>query len=205
MVAAGQLTQPLDRPQGLQSVTNPSAATGGADPATSGSSPRSPRRCRPSRWAAWFRSRTIRTSHSTSPGIALALATWTWFGALAASFSPSPAQAAQFSTQTTRWCRICKRRFETYGLPYVPVLDRLYTPVLVRDHACRSWSTRPPTSRRWCCRRSGRILPRPSLSATAARPRGRGQPDHRSSRQQVPGVIAVNLTAFNRSGESRRR
>ena len=34
MVAAGQLTQPLDRPQGLQYVTNPSPATGGADPAT---------------------------------------------------------------------------------------------------------------------------------------------------------------------------
>ena len=34
MVAAGQLTQALDRPQGLQSVTNPAAATGGADPAT---------------------------------------------------------------------------------------------------------------------------------------------------------------------------
>ena len=34
MVSAGQLTQPLDRPQGLSSVTNPSAATGGADPAT---------------------------------------------------------------------------------------------------------------------------------------------------------------------------
>jgi hypothetical protein len=34
MVAAGQLSQPLDRPQGLSTVTNPSAATGGADPAT---------------------------------------------------------------------------------------------------------------------------------------------------------------------------
>ncbi len=34
MLAAGQLTQALDRPQGLQSVTNPGIATGGADPAT---------------------------------------------------------------------------------------------------------------------------------------------------------------------------
>ncbi len=33
MVAAGQLSQPLDRPQGLSSVTNPSAASGGQDPA----------------------------------------------------------------------------------------------------------------------------------------------------------------------------
>ena len=33
-LAAGQLTQALDRPQGLQSVTNPGTATGGADPAT---------------------------------------------------------------------------------------------------------------------------------------------------------------------------
>jgi len=32
MVAAGQLSQPLDRPQGLSSVTNPSPATGGQDP-----------------------------------------------------------------------------------------------------------------------------------------------------------------------------
>jgi predicted phage baseplate assembly protein len=34
MVAAGQLSQALDRPQGLSSVVNPSAAAGGADPAT---------------------------------------------------------------------------------------------------------------------------------------------------------------------------
>ena len=34
MVSAGQLSQPLDRPQGLSSVTNPSAASGAADPAT---------------------------------------------------------------------------------------------------------------------------------------------------------------------------
>lgn len=32
MASAGQLTIPMDRPQGLQSVTNPSPATGGADP-----------------------------------------------------------------------------------------------------------------------------------------------------------------------------
>jgi hypothetical protein len=34
MVGAGQLSQPLDRPQGLSSVTNPSRASGAADPAT---------------------------------------------------------------------------------------------------------------------------------------------------------------------------
>ena len=62
MVAAGQLTQPLDRPQGLQSVTNPSAANGGADPASPARRARSRRRCPPSRWAAWFRLRTTRTS-----------------------------------------------------------------------------------------------------------------------------------------------
>ncbi|HTB74273.1 MAG TPA: putative baseplate assembly protein [Polyangiaceae bacterium] len=34
MVAVGQLTQAIDRPQGLSSVTNPSAASGAADPAS---------------------------------------------------------------------------------------------------------------------------------------------------------------------------
>ena len=34
MVSAGQLSQPLDRPQGVKSVTNPSPASGAADPAT---------------------------------------------------------------------------------------------------------------------------------------------------------------------------
>src|SRR5262249_50257864 len=34
MVSAGQLSQPLDRPQGLKSVINPDAASGAADPAS---------------------------------------------------------------------------------------------------------------------------------------------------------------------------
>ena len=36
MASAGQLSQALDRPQGLSTVTNPSGASGAADPATAG-------------------------------------------------------------------------------------------------------------------------------------------------------------------------
>ena len=79
MVSAGQLSQPLDRPQGLSSVTNPSAASGAADPATAGQA----------RASAPLPTLTIGRVVSLEDyqnyalgfaGIGMALATWTWFG-----------------------------------------------------------------------------------------------------------------------------
>ena len=79
MVNANQLSQPLDRPQGLKSVTNPSPASGAADPATAADA----------RQSAPLPTLTIGRIVSLEDyqnfalnfaGIAKALATWTWFG-----------------------------------------------------------------------------------------------------------------------------
>jgi len=79
MVSAGQLSQPLDRPQGLSSVTNPSVASGAADPATAGQA----------RASAPLPTLTVGRVVSLEDyqnyalgfaGIGMALATWTWFG-----------------------------------------------------------------------------------------------------------------------------
>jgi len=78
MVNAGQLTQPIDRPQGLSSVTNPSAASGAADPASADDA----------RASAPLPTLTIGRVVSLEDyqnfalafaGIAKALATWTFF------------------------------------------------------------------------------------------------------------------------------
>jgi hypothetical protein len=80
MVNANQLSQALDRPQGLKSVTNPSAASGAAGPATAAEA----------RQSAPLPTLTISRIVSLEDyqnfalnfaGIAKALATWTWFGA----------------------------------------------------------------------------------------------------------------------------
>jgi hypothetical protein len=85
MVSAGQISQPLDRPQGLSSATNPGPATGAADPATSDEI----------RASAPLPTTTIGRVVSLQDyqdyalgfaGIAKALATWTWTGSLRGVF-----------------------------------------------------------------------------------------------------------------------
>jgi hypothetical protein len=79
MVAAGQLSQPLDRPQGLKSVTNPSPATGAADPATAEEA----RARTPMQTLTIGRVVSLEDYQNYAlayPGIAKAIATWTWFG-----------------------------------------------------------------------------------------------------------------------------
>ena len=57
-------------------------------------------------------------------------------------------------------------------------------------------------SDRWSFLRSGRHLTAAfAFGQLAPGPERRGQPDHLRSRSSIPGVIAVNLTAFNLSGE----
>jgi len=79
MVSAGQLTQPLDRPQGLSSATNPSGASGAADPATGGQAQASA----PLPTLTIGRVVSLQDYQNYAlgfAGIGMALATWTWFG-----------------------------------------------------------------------------------------------------------------------------
>jgi hypothetical protein len=79
MVNANQLSQPLDRPQGVKSVTNPSPASGAADPATAADA----RQSAPLPTLTIGRIVSLEDYQNFSlnfAGIAKALPTWTWFG-----------------------------------------------------------------------------------------------------------------------------
>jgi hypothetical protein len=128
-VNAGQLTQPLDRPQGLSSVTNPSAATGAADPASADQV----------RARAPLPTLTIGRVVSLEDyqnyalgfaGIAKALATWTWFGNVRGVFlTVAGEDGATLSagdpvvTALIAAIRLC-------GEPRVPLQVASYVPVL---------------------------------------------------------------------------
>lgn len=78
MVQAGQLTQAIIRPPGLQSITNPAAASGGADP----DGPDDARQSAPLHTLTLDRvvSLTDYQNYSLAfAGIAKATATWSWF------------------------------------------------------------------------------------------------------------------------------
>ena len=78
-VPAAGINQAIDRPAGLKSVTNPTAATGGADPDT----PADARASAPLHVLTLERVVSLQDyqDYSTAfSGIAKALATWTWFG-----------------------------------------------------------------------------------------------------------------------------
>ena len=129
MVNAGQLSQPLDRPQGLSSVTNPSAASGAADPASAGQA----------RASAPLPTLTIGRVVSLQDyqnfalgfaGIAKALASWTWFGSTRGVFlTVAGAGGAQLSANDPvvsgliAALRVC-------GDPHVPLTVASYQPVL---------------------------------------------------------------------------
>jgi predicted phage baseplate assembly protein len=79
MVAAGQLSQAIDRPAGLNAVSNPAAASGGADP----DGAEDARRSAPLHVLTLERVVSLDDYQDYAiafAGIARALATWTWFG-----------------------------------------------------------------------------------------------------------------------------
>ena len=129
MVSAGQLSQPLDRPQGLSSVTNPSAATGAADPATADQA----------RTSAPLPTLTIGRVVSLADyqnfalgfaGIAKALATWTWFGDVRGVFlTVAGADGATLSTADPVVSALIEA-IALCGDPHVPLTVAPYVAVL---------------------------------------------------------------------------
>ena len=78
-VAAGLLSQAIDRPGGLRGVTNPASASGGMDPDTADDA----RQSAPLHLRTLERVVSLRDYEDFArafAGVARALATWTWFG-----------------------------------------------------------------------------------------------------------------------------
>ncbi|MBB5503105.1 putative baseplate assembly protein [Paraburkholderia sp. MM5384-R2] len=128
MVAAGQLSQPLDRPQGLKSATNSSAAAGGADPATADDA----------RARAPLPTLTIGRIVSLEDyqnyalnfgGIARAVASWTYFNRTRGVFlTIAGANGATFQPTDTVIVNLIES-LHRYGNKYVQLQVASYDPV----------------------------------------------------------------------------
>jgi len=200
MVAPGQLTQPLDRPQGLQSVTNPSAAAGGADPAT----PADAQISAPLPTLTLGRVVSLEDYQNFAlnfGGIALALATWTWFGTTRGVFLTVAGEGGSILNANDTVVQNLQLALQTYGLPYVPVQVVSYVPVLfeIGMQVLVNSPTYDP----------GQVVAQVWQSLTTAFAFGQMQPGQSVAAsyaiqlaQQVPGVIAVNLKALDRSGDA---
>ena len=198
MVAAGQLTQPLDRPQGLQTVTNPGAATGGADPA----SPADAQQSAPLPTLTLGRVVSLEDYQNFAlgfAGIAMALATWTWFGNIRGIFLTLAGEGGTLLDPSDQVVVNLMQAYQNYGLPNVPVLPVSYVPqnFEVAMQIMVDSPTYDPAI----------VIPEVWQALTAAFAFGQLAPGQSvaasqvvSIAQQIAGVTAVNLTAFSRSG-----
>jgi hypothetical protein len=128
MVNAGQLTQPLDRPQGVTSVNNPGAASGGADPATADDA----------RARAPLPTLTIGRVVSLEDyqnfalafaGIAKAVATWTWFSGTRGVFLTVAGQNGAILSADDPIVANLLSALRALGNPYVPLQVVSYSPI----------------------------------------------------------------------------
>ena len=129
MVAAGQLSQALDRPQGLKSAVNPSAAVGGADPASADDA----------RARAPLPTLTIGRVVSLQDyrdyalnfgGIAKASAAWAYFdGTRGVFLTIAGADGATFESSDTVMLNL-STSLRKFGNPHVPIRVASYEPLL---------------------------------------------------------------------------
>ena len=199
-VAAGQLTQALDRPQGLQSVTNPGAATGGADPAT----PTEARESAPLPTLTLGRVVTLEDYQNFAlniPGISLALARWTWFGNTRGIFLTVAGAGGATLLPTDQVVVNLQQAIANCSLPYIPVLVVSYVPmlfeismqVLVNSPLYEATVVVPQVWQSLVSAFSfGQLAPGQGVAASQVI----------ALAQQVPGVVAVNLTALHFSGDA---
>jgi hypothetical protein len=127
-VRAGQLTQPLDRPQGLSSVTNPDAATGAADPDSADQA----------RASAPLPTLTINRVVSLADyqnyalgfaGIAKALASWTWFGNVRGVFLTVAGEKGATLNAGDPVVTALTAAIRRGGDPHIPLQVASYVPV----------------------------------------------------------------------------
>jgi hypothetical protein len=200
-VQSGQLSQALDRPQGLKGVTNPDPGTGGADPDTASDA----RVSAPLQVLTLGRVVSLEDYQNYAlafAGIAKALATWTWVGRRRSVFlTLAGANGIAFQPDDLTITSLLQA-LQDAGNPYVPVYvaNPSYNPVLFEVGANVKIDTTDydPTQ----------VLAQvwQSLSTSFSfdqRQLGQGvaQSEIIAVIQQTPGVIAVELTAFNRRGQ----
>jgi hypothetical protein len=199
MVAAGQLSQPLDRPQGLSLVTNPSAATGAQDPATADEV----RASAPLPTLALGRVVSLQDYQDYAlgfAGIAKALATYSWSGDRRGVFLTVAGAAGAVLAPGDPVVSSLLTALRQSGDPNVPLTIASHIPVLFTFTASvavdtTSYSPSAVLGQAW-----------QAVSAVFTfGSRGLGQGVAASEIieviQGVPGVLAVRLTGLQRSGQ----
>jgi hypothetical protein len=200
MVQAGQLTQPIDRPQGLKTVTNPDPATGGADPDSASSA----RTSAPLHVLTLDRVVSLEDYQNFArafAGIERALATWTWFGRTRGVFlTVAGANGSTFNAGDPTIVNLVKA-LQDAGNPFVPLQAVSYTPVLFEVAANiridgANYDPKEVLGRVWQALSTSFAFEERELG------QGVAQSEVIALIQQTAGVIAVELTAFNRSGQT---
>jgi hypothetical protein len=199
MVAAGQLSQPLDRPQGLSSVTNPSPATGGQDPAAADEV----RASAPLPTLTLGRVVSLQDYQDYAlafAGIGKALATYAWSGDTRGVFlTAAGANGAVLAPGDPVFTSLLTALRQA-GDPYVPVSVMPHVPVLFTFAAAVAidTTTYDPSA----------VLGQAWQAVSAAfafgqRELGQGVAASEIIEviQGVPGVLAARLTGLQRSGD----
>src|SRR5260370_17024508 len=198
MLASGQLSQAIDRPKGLKPVANPDPASGGADPATAENA----RKSAPLHVLTLERVVSLEDYQNFAlafAGISASLATWTWFGRTRGVFlTVAGAGGSTLKADDPTLINLVKV-LRASGNPYIPLqvasyspilfeigasirVDRTdYDPTLVLANVWQALSTAFPFA--------NRSLPQPASHT-----------DIIKIIPQIPGVIALELSAFNRQG-----
>jgi hypothetical protein len=131
LVDAGQLNQPLDRPQGLKGASNPEPASGGADLDSIADA----RTSAPLHTLTLGRVVSLEDYESYArafAGIAKALATWTWFGRTRGVFVTVAGASGAALNPSGETIANLIAGFRSFGSPYVPIRVLPYEPRLFR-------------------------------------------------------------------------
>ncbi|WP_213803540.1 putative baseplate assembly protein [Granulicella sp. dw_53] len=198
MVVAGQLSQAVDRPQGLSAVVNPDPASGGADPDTA----QAARKSAPLHTLTLERVVSLEDYQNFAlafAGIATALATWTWFGRNRGIFlTIAGAGGAILKADDPTLLNLVKA-LRSSGNPYLPIEAAAFYPILFEIGASirvdrANYDPTLVLAQVWDDLTSNFAFERRLLG------QGVAQSEIIQIIQQVPGVIALELTAFNRQG-----
>jgi hypothetical protein len=193
------LSQPIDRPQGLKSATNPDAASGGADPDTADQA----RSSAPLHVLTLDRVVSLEDYLNFArafAGIVKALATWTWFGSTRGVFlSVAGAGGATFQQGDPAIVNLTNALAEA-GNPYVPLMVASYIPVLFELSATvqvdkANYDPDEVLGRVWAALQNAFSFANRELG------QGVAQSEVIETIQNTAGVIAVELTGFLRSGD----
>lgn len=199
MVNGRQLSQPLDRQQGVKAVINPSPASGAADPASAADA----------RSSAPLPTLTVGRIVSLEDyqnfainfaGIAKALATWTWFGSRRGVFLSIAGENGAILTSGDPVVLKLIDAIQSSSNRYIPLTVAPYLPVLFRIGAAvkidqENYDPDLVLAQVWQNIQSAFAFDRRQLAQNVV-----------GSQvveiiQQTPGVIAAQLQALNLSGD----